>query len=182
MLTWKRTLVMFVIGGLGGTMSDGFHNAVGILYYTNPWILETAWWVPFLFGFATLTIAYGHLFYDRILHIPKPNLSWSDVVTGLMAFLMAYAASAFLNFSDISKTVLLSIVVFMMTWRWNWSWHAIIPMALTALLGCTIEGTLSYLGYFHYTAPNFLGIPMWLPLLYAAASIAVGNWARKMAC
>ncbi|PIR20848.1 MAG: hypothetical protein COV45_04640 [Deltaproteobacteria bacterium CG11_big_fil_rev_8_21_14_0_20_47_16] len=181
MLTWKRAIIMFVIGGIAGAISDGFHNISGILYYTDPWILNTAWWVPILFGSATLAVAYGHLYYDRVFHVSSKNLSWSEVVTGLIAFLMVYAASAFLSYSDFGKTIVLSILVFLMAWRWNRSWHAIPPLVITVIIGCTIESTLSYIGEFHYTYPDFLRIPMWLPLLYAAASIAVGNWARKMA-
>lgn len=181
MLSWKSIVILFVVGGIGGSLSDGFHNIAGILYYPHPWLLNTAWWVPLLFGSATLTIAYGHLWYDRVARCPKHNLSWSEVVTGLMTFFMTYAASAFLPYPDLTKTLILGVLVFLMTWRWNRSWYAIPPMILTALLGCTIESTLSYAGGFHYTLPDFLRIPMWLPLLYAAASIAVGNWARKMA-
>jgi len=99
----------------------------------------------------------------------------------LISFLLIYAASAFLPYSDISKTIILGILVVLMVLRWNRSWHVIIPMLITIFIGCGIESTLCYFGYFQYTQPDFLRIPMWLPVLYAAASIGVGNWARKMA-
>lgn len=180
MLSWKDILLLFGIGGVVGAVCDGFHSHAGILTYPNEWILKMAWWVPFLFGMATLAVAYSHLIYDRTCHLPRRTLSWADVIGGLLSFVAVYAASAFLPNSDLAKTIILATMVFLMTWRWNRSWHAIPPMLATAIVGCGVESTLNHIDYFHYTRPDFWGIPMWLPMLYAAASIGVGNWARKL--
>lgn len=181
MLSWKSILLLFGVGGIIGATCDGFHSHADILAYPNEWFLKMAWWVPFLFGAATLTIAYSHLFYDRTVHLPRRALSWGDVIGGLVGFMVVYAASAFLPTSDIAKTFILGAAVFLMTWWWNHSWHALPPMLVTAIVGCSIEMTLSHFGHFQYLRPNVWGIPMWLPMLYAAASIGVGNWARKLA-
>jgi hypothetical protein len=180
MLSWKDILLLFGVGGVSGAICDGFHSHAGILAYPNELFLKMAWWVPLLFGMATLTVAYGHLLYDRALHRPRTLLSWSNIVGGVIGFGAVYAASAFLPVSDLAKTLTLGATVFVMTWRWNRSWHALPPMLTTIVIGCGVEITLSNLGYFQYTQPDFWGIPMWLPLLYAAASIGIGNWARKL--
>lgn len=180
MLSWKDFLLIFGIGGVIGAVCDGFHSHSDILFYPNEWFLKAAWWVPLLFGLATLTVAYGHLFYDRLLRRPRIALSWTRVVAGLLGFVAVYAGSAFLPLSDILKTIVLSMGVALMIWQLNPSWYAIPPLLTTALIGCTVEGALSRMDYFHYTHPDILGVPMWLPLLYAAASIGVGNWARKL--
>lgn len=180
MLSWKDILLLFGLGGVSGAICDGFHSHAGILAYPNELFLKMAWWVPLLFGSATLTVAYGHLLYDRVLHLPRRILSWGDVVGGLVGFFAVYAASAFLPTDGPAKTIILGTTVFIMIWRWNRSWHAIPPMFATIIAGCGVEMTLSRLDSFHYTHPDFWGIPMWLPMLYAAASIGVGNWARKL--
>lgn len=178
MLSWKNILILFVVGGLGGALCDAFHSHSGILAYPDPWIFNMAWWVPLLFGSATLTVAFGHLWYDRLLRLPYRYLSDGDVVSGMVAFVVLYAASAYMPLSDDTKTVVFGIAVVLMAGRWNRNWHAIPQMAATALIGCSVEIALSHSGYFHYLHPDFWGIPMWLPFLYAAASVAVGNWAR----
>lgn len=180
MLSWKDVLLLFGLGGVIGAVCDGFHSHTHILIYPNEWVLKMAWWVPLLFGTATLTVAYGHLLYDRALHLPRRTLSWGEVIGGLLGFMAVYAGSAFLPGSDLVKTLILGAAVVGMTGLWNRSWHALPPMFTTAAIGCSIEMTLSHLGHFQYTHPDIWGIPMWLPLLYAAASIGVGNWARKL--
>lgn len=180
MLSWKDFLLIFGVGGVIGAICDGFHSHTNILYYPNEWFLKAAWWVPLLFGVASLAVAYGHLFYDRLVHRPRITLSWANVIAGLIGFVAIYAGSAFLPLSESTKTIVLSIGVILMIRQLNPTWYALPPLLITALIGCTVESILSHWGYFHYTHPDILDIPMWLPLLYAAASIGIGNWARKL--
>lgn len=172
---------MFVLGAVLGTVCDGFHSHAGILWYPHEWLPKMAWWVPPLFGTATVAIAISHLAYDRYFRLAPVQQSWGDVAAGIASFAAIYAISAFLPASSLIKTAVMSVAVVLMTLKWRRSIHAVPLMFLTAVAGCLAEITLSRAGLFYYTHPDFLGIQMWLPLLYAAASIAVGNWARKIA-
>jgi hypothetical protein len=48
----------------------------------------------------------------------------------------------------------------------------------TAASGVLVEATLVSLGVFTYVAPDAGRVASWLPWLYVAASVAVGNFAR----
>jgi hypothetical protein len=51
----------------------------------------------------------------------------------------------------------------------------------TAAMGVVVEATLVSLGAFTYVAPDAGRVASWLPWLYVAASVAVGNYARWLA-
>jgi hypothetical protein len=58
--------------------------------------------------------------------------------------------------------------------------RAIVMMLGTAVLGCTTEMVLVHLGAFSYTRPDFGGVPLWLPGLYTAGAVSLGQVARKL--
>ena len=51
----------------------------------------------------------------------------------------------------------------------------------TAAVGVGVEATLASRGVFSYVAPDAGRVASWLPWLYVAASVAVGNLARYLA-
>ena len=60
------------------------------------------------------------------------------------------------------------------------TWQGFVLAILTAIVGTGFEMVLTTTGHFYYTQPHILGVPVWLPLLYICASIAVGNLGRKL--
>ncbi|MCY0541599.1 hypothetical protein OVW21_26595, partial [Klebsiella pneumoniae] len=48
----------------------------------------------------------------------------------------------------------------------------------TAIVGFAVEVTLSRAGLFFHTHPDVLGIALWLPWIYVAASVGLGNVGR----
>ncbi len=181
MLSWKNIAVIFIVGGIVGATCDGFHSHQNILAYSNEWILKMAWWVPLLFAGATLTVAYGHLLFDYLFIVPKKKPGWPRVIIGLASFVLVYAASAYLPVENDAKILILDMAIIAMWLIFNRNWQGVIEMIITAILGCAMEITLVANGSFHYLHPNIWGIPYWLPFLYGAASIGVGNWARQLA-
>lgn len=80
--TWTSIIcASFVSGALLGPNLDGFHSSHNVLHYTSPQIvpfigLETAWWVPVLFGVAAILLGPGHVLADRLLKRQEPEELW----------------------------------------------------------------------------------------------------------
>ncbi len=60
------------------------------------------------------------------------------------------------------------------------SWQNLLLSLVTATTGTLIEMTLVAAGAFSYVHPEILGVPFWLPCIYACASLAVGDLGRSL--
>ena len=60
------------------------------------------------------------------------------------------------------------------------AWQNLIYSIVVAITGTLIEMILISAGAFAYLHPDFLGVPYWLPCLYAIASLAVGDVGRSL--
>ncbi len=60
------------------------------------------------------------------------------------------------------------------------SWQNLLLSLVTATTGTLIEMTLVAAGAFSYVHPDILGVPFWLPCIYACASLAVGDLGRSL--
>jgi hypothetical protein len=58
--------------------------------------------------------------------------------------------------------------------------HDIMYFIVGATLGPLLEIIFIYYGIWMYTKPTFLGIPMWLPLLWGFAAIVLSRIARTI--
>ena len=170
--------ILFITGALLGSFFDGFHTHSGTTFYSHPWILKMAWWVPLLFGSATLAIGDSHARFDSLLGRNKEIPSWTAVFVGLIIFGMIYCASGFLP-QSLKFFFTLGGALFL--WLlFDRTWQGIMLGVGTGLAGSLVEITLIHFDYFHYTNPDHWGIPDWLPLLYFGASVSVGNLGRKV--
>jgi hypothetical protein len=66
-------------------------------------------------------------------------------------------------------------------WRLDGTWQGLAQAAATAAGGCAVEMVLSGAGLFRHTHPDVLGVALWLPWIYVAASVGVGNVGRWLA-
>lgn len=176
----RNTIILFIAGGIVGSICDGFHSHSGILAYTDIWWMKMAWWVPFLFGSATLALAISHMWADQILHHPRRHLSWGLVFLGLVLFVAMYAGSAYIPAANRWKFLILSIGGIAIWRGFDGTWQGAVEAVISALIGCSVEITLTQQELFQYLNPNLWGIPSWLPWLYVAASVSVGNLSRKL--
>lgn len=169
-----------MLGFFLGPLADLFHNLSETSYYPHPFFLGLAFFVPFLFGSATVLVGLSHVFIDQILsrHI---SLTWTQVVLGLVGFLGIYAVSGYFRLGPSFLLYLLLGSIAIVIWYFlDQTAVGLFLALLTAIGGCAVEITLGLVGQFHYNAPDLWGIPLWLPFLYMVASVAVGNLARKM--
>lgn len=169
-----KIFVLFFVGALAGTLLDGLQTLGGIAVYTNPFVLQTAWWVPFLFGFGVTLIGVTHF---RIHPIParKKSALWGS----LTILILVCFVTAFLQISNFQKAAVL-LAAYALSWGFlDATFWSLFLAAATAVFGCASEIFLSEAGVYRYTHPDLLGIPLWLPFLYFHVSAAAGFLGRE---
>jgi hypothetical protein len=168
-----------VAGALLGTLLDFVHVATATTRYRDPVFLGLAWWVPLLFAGAALGIGLSHTTADRVLgRAPRPDPI--HVVAGMVMLLALWAASGVVKPARSALAVL--VPASLALWWWlDGSAAGLALAAATAACGVVVEATLVSLGAFSYVAPDAGRVASWLPWLYVAASVAVGNFARWLA-
>ena len=170
---------LFLAGAICGTALDVFHVYSSIERYHRPAFLGIAWWVPLLFGFATVFIGYSHPFIDPLIHnIRRPRRLITSIAE-LSWLLLAYVIAAS-TFTSISKAILLGLIYFNFWLLTGRGWRNLLLSVVTAITGTLIEMTLVAAGAFSYLQPDILGIPYWLPFMYACASLAIGDLGRSL--
>lgn len=91
-----------------------------------------------------------------------------------------YFASGFLVVSEKIKIVALAIMAFTVWYLFDKSLSGLILAFIVGICGSLVEIMIISTGHFYYNNPDFHGVPYWLPLLYIAASVSVGNLGRKL--
>ena len=168
--TSKRIAIAFVIGGLVGLLLDQIHVRYGVLYYPDPWLWNQAWWVLPLFGMTTIVVLSGATLFSA-RSIDEHELGGSAVW-----FVAAYWGSGVWQGHPIGLAIAYVLLFALRTT------HA--PTWLFALGvaggGVIVELVLTSLGAFTYRFPDVLGLPWWLPGLYAHGTPLALALAQRM--
>lgn len=181
MIAPRRALALFAGGGVGLALCDQIHVQADVLRYDVGGLFGQAWWVPLQFGVASLAIVAGAAPFVRYRPAPRER----DFVTGVAWFVAAYAASGVFDAQPEALAAGLAL-----------AWLARVAVAegprerrregpregrrdgvspraalvayslLLAAAGTGAEAILSAAGTFEYLHPDFVGVPVWLPLLY----------------
>jgi insulin-induced protein INSIG len=187
--TIRRALILFLFGAVFGTAADLTHVLSATTAYPQGvygWYLgEQPWWVPPLFGLAAVAIGLSHTAMDAVLGRRRRigTRSALHALAGAAAFLALYGASGFLPWDTGGLTHLVIASASVAIWiGFDCTWQGLMLAAGTAAAGTLFEILLVEEGVFSYTprTANFNGVAIWLPWLYAAASVAVGNLARVL--
>lgn len=164
----RRLFGAFLVGGIGGAICDQIHVQSGTTIWAQPDLFGQPWWTALVFGTGVL-IAYvvAQSFAPKVYpQAPSLDLLGRAVIV----FLAAYFCSAFLHTErDLCAAIL---------WGTFFARVALHPQRkplatfglMVAIGGSAIEISLSALGTFHYVNSDLLGIPLWLPALYAHAA------------
>jgi len=186
----RRGFYLFILGFFLGTLGDYFHVQSGTTSYPSEifhyYLGRQPYWVPLLFGSATLAIGLIIPWAESLLG--RRAESWgakgiSRVVLGLAAFLLLYAMSAYLPLTNGgSKDWVLGACALLLWGLLDGSWQGFILGVMTALAGVCFEICLVHRGDFSYLPPanQLEGVATWLPSLYFAASVTVGNFGRYL--
>ncbi len=163
-----RLAVVFALGAVGGTALDHLHVAGGVLAYPDPVLLGHAAWVPVALGLAAALGARLAVLLGRRAIGPRP--SWLRLSIDAVLFVGAYGVTAAVP----GRTALVAAVLGTAwlarsvggrdpTWR-------ILHALACATLGIAVEAGLVSAGAFRHRYPDVLGVPAWLPALYACAA------------
>jgi hypothetical protein len=168
----RATLVLVVLGATLGSALDAIHSHFGAVSYTHPVFAKAAWWVPLLFASA-----YGTAIGRPLMAPQEPPLPVWKVALGMGLFIGGY----WLTVAPWDWPVRCAVlsVIFVTGWalcdRTRLGW---LVAALAAFFGPLVEITLLRTGVFVHHEAHVLGIPYWLPLIYACASVGLGALAR----
>ncbi len=174
----RALLWLFLLGALPGTTLDAFHALSGVERYASPTLPGVAWWVPLLFGSAAVAIGYSHPLLDPLLHHRRFRPLFSSLL-GLAWLPLVYLISASF-FDTLTKTLLIALVYCNFWLLAGSDWQNLVFSLVTAITGTLIEMILVAAGAFAYLHPDMLGVPYWLPGIYACASLALGDLGRSL--
>ena len=177
--TGTAMLWLFLLGAILGSCLDAFHVHSGVERYPVPVLFGLAWWVPLLFGAAAVAIGTSHVLADPLLgHVRRPYrlpISLSELAWLLLAYLVGASA-----LTSLTKAGLLFIIYLNFWLLSGRSWQNLLLSVVTAITGTLVEMILVTAGAFSYLHPDFIGVPYWLPCMYACASLALGNLGRSL--
>lgn len=177
-----RMVVWAVLGAVFGTALDALHVVTGTLSYAHPVMGLQDWWVVPQFAIAGILLGETH----RRVAVPLsgqkvPVASTGEMARGVVVFVVVYAASGFLKMMPAIALVLFTAAFIggVLTTPKS-AQRALLLHGLGAgLMGPAAEALISSTGTFHYTFPDVMGVPVWLPALYlnaARASHVVDRW------
>lgn len=172
-------LWLFLLGALIGATLDAIQVYRGIERYPAPVLFGLAWWTPLLFGCAAVAIGYSHAKIDTLLRHVRPRRRFLSAAGECIWLVLAYLVS--ISPADATGKALVLAIVYLNFWLWHGrSWQNLLLSFVTAITGVLVEIMLVAAGAFYYLHPDVLGVPVWLPFLYACASLAVGDVGRSL--
>jgi hypothetical protein len=167
-----------ILAGLGATVGsalDALHTYSGTTTYPKPIALKMAWWTPAIFGFAGLSTGLAFPLAEKVLgRSITSEVTPLRAALGFAGFAGLYALSGFLPASNFTKTCVIGAGVVALGATLAPTPEAVVLSLTTAIVGPLVEIALVSRGAFTHNQPDFLGIPMWLPVLYAGGAFAFG--------
>ena len=165
-----RLAICFCLGALVGTLLDGIHVYGDVESYPDPDFGRWAWFVPLEFGLAGAAAGALIPLLERL--VGPPELPAFNRIAELAVIVGAYLSTVVLDEAPIVVTaallVLLAGRLAFQPIPGDWAYALI-----AAIAGPAIEAAVSALGAFDYADPDFAGIPMWLPALWANGGLFI---------
>jgi hypothetical protein len=170
----SRLLAAFALGAMLGTALDAIHAYGDVESYPSEALGRLGWFVPLEFGLAGVAVAIAIPLVERAFGLggPPPWTLWErlrevPLLAGLYLTSAAVNGSQALLFLIALLVVVTARLAFAST-RGDWAF------ALTAAIaGPAVEAAIHATGAFEYTEPDFLGLPLWLPALWANGGLAI---------
>jgi uncharacterized protein DUF2878 len=179
--TARRLAAAFAIGAVLGTALDAIHVYGDVETYANEVLGELGWFVPLEFGLAGVVSAIAVPRLERIVAGDRvrrwtlwERLREVPLLAGLYVTSVAANgenATIFL----VALLVLLAVRLVFATEDGEWVFALV-----AAVAGPVAEATIHAIGAFDYTEPDVLGLPIWLPALWANGGLSIrrlfGEW------
>lgn len=154
---------------MAGGLCDQIHVQSKTTVYANPDFFGQPWYIPLVFGTG---VAAAYLIAQPFAKKMYPSVppAAKAMAIELVYFLAAYLISATFQPSRPTTTIVLYSAFGLRVLLAPNARALLAFAAIVGVGGTTIEIVLSALGSFHYAHPSFLGVPYWLPALYAHAA------------
>jgi hypothetical protein len=168
-----RLAICFCLGALLGTLLDGIHVYGDAESYPNPLFGRWAWFVPLEFGLAGVLAGALLPWLERWVGPPRPP-HWPPAVRTAELCLLVAAYTSTVVLADSPEVVTLGLLallagrLLLRPERGDWAYALI-----AAIAGPVAEAVISAAGAFDYADPDFAGIPMWLPALWANGGLFI---------
>ena len=170
-----RLAACFAIGAVAGTLLDGLHLLGDVLSYEHEAFGEWAWFVPLEFGLAGVAAGVAIPVLERAVgpQVP-PYFDTVGRVRGGGALYRSVWRYGLVRrrWGAVWLLAGLTLLVVIRLWLWpvpgDWAYAAI-----AAVVGPAAEVAISATGAFDYANPDFAGIPMWLPALWANGGLLI---------
>jgi hypothetical protein len=171
----RSALTLFSIGATVGSALDALHTHSGVTTYPRPIFMKMAWWTPGIFGFAGLSTGLAYPVVERMTgkSITR-DVTAADAAAGFAAFTGLYAITGFLPASSAVKLAIVGGGAALLLAKLAPTREAAALAVAAAVIGPAVEVLLVSRRAFEHNDPDFLGVPAWLPALYAAGSVAFG--------
>jgi hypothetical protein len=171
----RLAALLFLFGATVGSALDGIHTWSHTTEYPSPIFLKMAWWTPPVFGMAALATGIAYPLVEKITRRDVATArTRREAMTAFAAFVILYFTSGYLRAENPVKLAVLAIGALYLWARFARTREAALLALAAAIAGPVVEIVLVSFGAFRHLQPDVLGIPMWLPALYAAGSIALG--------
>ncbi|KAG7467525.1 hypothetical protein MATL_G00154660 [Megalops atlanticus] len=159
-------------------------------------IFSSAWWMPPCCGTASELSPHpiperrapamiGLLYPCIDSHLGKPHKfkrEWSSVMRCVAVFVGINHASAKVDFANnVQLSLTLAALSVGLWWTFDRSRSGFGLGVAIAFLATLTTQLLVYNGVFQYTSPDFLYIRSWLPCIFFAGVITMGNIGRQLA-
>jgi hypothetical protein len=167
---------LFLLGAVVLTLLDSVHVHTHTLAYAHPVAFGSAWWVPLLMGSATALGGAAYVRAWKRLGGPAKLASWKSIGAACASAFLMYAASGLLPGTALTKLIVLSVAAVVIHREVDGTRQGAWLMLAGAVLGPIAEAINPA---FHYLDPDFMGVPVWLPALYACITPALGQLARR---
>jgi hypothetical protein len=163
--------VLVALGATLGTALDAIHTHFGATSYTHPILFRAAWWTPPLFAGAYAS-GIARPLLDR-----DPAPSGFKVGLGMALFIGAYWMTV-APLPWLVRAAVIAVLFVAGFWICDRTRSCLIVAGIAAVCGPAVEIALVRAGTFVHHEVHALGIPGWLPLLYATASPGLGTLAK----
>jgi hypothetical protein len=178
-----RTLAAaFALGAALGTGFDAIHVYGDVETYSNDVLGELGWFVPLEFGLAGVASALAVPLLDRLVARDwAPHWTIWERLREVPLLAGLYVTSVAANGPDatiflVAMLVLLAVRLAFVSAPGDWVFALV-----AAIAGPVVEAAIHATGAFDYTEPDLLGLPVWLPALWANGGLAIrrlfGGWA-----
>ena len=172
----SRPAACFALGAVVGTALDGIHVYGDVLSYSSPDFGRWAWFVPIEFGLVAV------LGYFVVLAIERGSrpVTAARAAGELVLFACLYGATALLD-GDGAPFLAAGLGLLALARLALGDGGDLPYVVIAAIAGPLGEALISATDAFSYANPDLIGIPCWLPALWANGGFLIRRVLKLLA-